>query len=245
MTRCSPLQLHAIHSRLRRSFLGVLGVCLLTAASLRAQVYNEAGDAGQTLGTAQSTGAMSGGALSTILGTLSGINDADLYFFTITAPTTFSASTMNAVTMGSGLDTALFLFNSAGVPIYTNDDASGTSLQSTLPAGTSFTMSLSPGTYYLGISLSGNEPINLSSQLLFAPYPGGDSTAVRGAAMGLNPNTLSNFNNGGSFAQSGAYQISLTSSATAAVPEPSPIMLTAVAVAGLLFIRRCRAGARS
>ncbi len=224
-----------------RFLIGYCGAVVLAASSVSGQVYTEVGDAGQTLGTAQATGATSGSNLTTILGNLSGINDADLFRFTITAPTTFSASTVNTVTMTSGLDTALFLFNALGAPIYTNDDANGMSLQSTLPGGTSFTMTLSAGTYYLGISLSGNEPVNLSNQLLFAGYPGGDTTAVRGPASGLNPSTLSNFNSNASFAENGAYQINLTSSATAAaVPEPSAIALGAVAASALLLLGKRR-----
>src|SRR3954451_19249584 len=158
-----------MYNHLLRSGLALAAMLLLAATPLRAQ-YVEIGDAGQTLGSAQSTGPIGGINLTTITGSLSGINDADLVVFQITSVTTFSASTVNAITMGTGLDTALFLFNSLGVPIYTNDDASGTSLQSNLPAGTSFTMTLAPGVYLLGISLSGNEPVNLSNQLLFAGY---------------------------------------------------------------------------
>lgn len=222
-----------------RPLLGIAGALLLATAPSYGQIYNEIGDAGQTLGGAQSTGVVSGNSLTTIFGTLSGQNDADLFVFMITAPTTFSASTMNTLTMTSGLDTALFLFNSMGVPIYTNDDANGTTVQSTLPAGTSFTMTLSPGTYYLGISLTGNEPMNSNGQLLFAPFPGGNSTAVRGPASGLNPNTLANFTSG-SFAQTGGYQIDLTSSATSAVPEPSTTALVAASVAGLFLVWKRR-----
>ncbi|MGI9087776.1 MAG: DVUA0089 family protein [Chthoniobacterales bacterium] len=206
----------------------------LTAAAARGQTYNETGDAGQTLGTVQATGASSGNPLSTISGNISGINDADLYLFTITAPTTFSATTFG----GSTLDTALFLFTNGGVPISTNDDASGMTLQSTLPAGSSFTVSLSAGTYILGISLSGNEPMNLNGQLLFAPYPGGDSTAVRGPAAGLNPNTLSGFNSAAGFGEMGAYSIFLSSSATAAVPEPSTTALVLLVLAGRFASKR-------
>jgi hypothetical protein len=221
-------------NKILRPLLGIAGTLLLAAAPMQAQIYTELGDAGQTLGNGQNTGPVSGVNLTTILGNISGINDADLYIFRITSATTFSASTVNGVT-GTSLDTALFLFNSLGAPIYTNDDASGISLQSNLPAGTSFTMTLSPGVYYLGISLSGNEPMNLSGQLLFAGYPGGDTTAVRGPAGGINPNSLSDFNNGGSFAQNGAYQITLTGSATNAIPEPSTTALYAAGL-GILFL---------
>jgi hypothetical protein len=213
-----------------RPLLGLAASLVLATASVHGQTYNEIGDAGQTLGGAQTTGPTSGAGLTIISGTLSGINDADLFIFSITTPTTFSATTL----LGSTLDTALFLFNGLGNAIYTNDDANGTSLQSTLPAGTSFTMTLSPGVYFLGISLSGNESVNLSNQLLFAGFPGGDSTAVRGPAAGINPSNHANFNGLAPAGPGGAYQIFLTSSATAnAVPEPS---IAALAAAGLAIL---------
>ena len=222
--------------KILRPLLAITGALVLTAAPSFAQIYNETGDAGQTLGTAQFTGLANGSPLTAITGTLLGQNDADVFVFTITSTTTFSASTVNANT---SLDTALFLFSASGVPIYTNDDASGASFQSTLPANSSFTMTLSPGRYYLGISLSGNEPVNSAAQLLFAPFPNGNSTAVRGPAAQLNPNTLANFTNG-AIAQTGAYRIDLTASATAAVPEPSTSVLLVVcgAVLALAFQKR-------
>lgn len=210
---------------------------VLTTLSVKAQVWAEVTDAGQTLGGAQNTGAVNGLPLTTITGTLSSGTDVDIFRINITTPTTFSATTNNALTQASGLDTALFLFNGSGVPIYTNDDVSGTSLQSTLPSGSSFTLSLNPGVYYIAISLSGNEPVNLTNQLLFAGYPSGDTTAVRGAASGINPNTLGGFNGNTFFSQSGAYQIDLTSTTTA-VPEGSTIVLTTMGVAALLSLRR-------
>lgn len=217
----------------------VAGVIALTTSSLRAQVWTEVGDAGQTLPGAQATGAVNGNPLTTIVGTLSSGTDADIYVIMITSPTTFSATTNNAVTQASGLDTALFLFNGSGVPIYTNDDVSGVSLQSTLPAGTAFTLSLSPGVYYLAVSLSGNEPVNLTNQLLFAGYPLGDTTAVRGPASGVSPNVEANFNGGTFFSQTGGYQINLTGAATAAaVPEASTIALTSIGIAGLWSLRK-------
>ena len=147
--------------------------------------------------------------------------------------------------MEATLDTALFLLNSSGMAIYTNDDASGASVQSTLPAGTSFTMTLAPGTYYLGISLSGNEPINSNGQLLFAAYIGGDSTSVRGAAAGINPSTHSNFNGTPFFNEMGAYRIDLTSALTAVVPEPTTIGLCVMGVAVIGATLRKRRKARS
>jgi hypothetical protein len=211
-----------------------VALAAVSTASLRAQNYSEVGDAGQTLGTAQNTG-VPGTSLTSITGSLSSGTDADVFRFNITAPSTFSASTVNVLTT---MDTALFLFNSSGLAIYTNDDASGSSVQSGLPAGSAFTLSLAPGTYYIAISLSGNEPINLNSQLLFAGYPSGDSTAVRGPAGGVSPASLFNFNGQTFSPETGTYQITLTSSA--AVPEPSTMALALAGAAGLAFWLRRR-----
>ncbi len=210
--------------------------------------FTETADAGQTLKTAAataSTAAPAGSPLTTIFGSLSTASDADLYAITISTPSTFSASTVNSVTGTSGLDTALFLFNASGVAIATNDDASGgASVDSSLPSGNTLYANLMSGVYYLGIGSSGNEAINSASQLLFAGYPGGDTTAVRGTASGLNPTTLSTFNsNEFDTTTSGAYEIDLTSTATAAnpaVPEPSTwaaFVLGGIA-AGFAILRR-------
>ena len=223
-----------------------LAAGLLTAASLgitsisHAVTFAEPGDGGQTLATARATGTNATTALTAITGTFSSASDADLYAFTITTPGAFSASTVN--TSSAAQDTALFLFSATGTAIATNDDASGMSFDSALPAGNALYANLAVGTYYLGISESGNEPTNSASQLLFAGYPGGDTTAVRGAATGLNPTTLSTFNsNEFDTTTSGAYQVDLTGSATSAVPEPSTwatVALGSVAAAAAAFRRR-------
>lgn len=213
---------------------------LLLAVStplLHAQTYIEMGDAGQTPGTVQNTGlTQSGNGALTILGTIGGANDADVFRINLTSPAAFSATTVNALTMASGglggLDTQLFLFDSLFRPIFANDDANGTSLQSTLPAGTSFTLSLAPGVYYIAISLSGNNPVNINNQLVFDT---GLSTSLRGMASGLNPTSFSDFNSGATFAQSGAYAINI-----AAVPEAgSTVVLGGLMCAALLVLRKC------
>jgi len=158
-----------------------------------------------------------------IFGSISGINDADVFSLTLNSPSTVQFSTINALTSASGgaggLDTELFLFKSNGAPIYCNDDATGATVQSRLPANTPFTMSLSAGTYLIGISLSGNEPVNSNNQLVFATNS--DPKAVRGPALGINPGVFSNFDSFASFAQSGNYEIDITT-----VPEPSSILLS-------------------
>ncbi len=202
-----------------------LGVCalaltawgLVSAPAARAQTIAEAGDAGQTLSAAQNIP----GGVTKILGSLGNPSDADLFRLYISSPATFSATTVNVVTDASGIDTELSLFDAAGHGIATNDDASGFSFDSNLPVGNALYSGLAPGFYYLGVSSSENEAINSASQLLFNGYPGGDTTAVRGAASGLNPTRLFNFNSNEYDTSSfGSYEIDLTGT-SAAVPEVS------------------------
>ena len=185
-----------------------VGMVGLGASTGRALNFAEPGDAGANLGGAAAAGTFNGtaGGLTSISGSIAGTDglDADVYSFTLG-----SATALRLVsTSTAGLDTALFLFSSTGAALLANDDASGTSIQGALTTGT-----LAAGTYYLGISLSGNEPVNSANQLLFAGGPG--TTGQRGAASGLNPATLAGFNGNVSFAEGGAYSIGLS-----AVPEP-------------------------
>lgn len=233
------------NSTSRRAVAAARSIALLLALGvsnplLNAQIFTEVGDAGQTPGTAQNTG------LSqpfTILGTLSSPTDADVFRITIVNPGFFAASTVNPLTAASGgpggLDTQLFLFDSNFRPIMMNDDASGTSLQSALPANSVFLNALAAGIYYIAISLAGNDPVNTVNQLVFA-MNGGDTTRVRGAATGLNPNSFSDFNGATFFPQQGAYQINIFS-----VPDSgSTLLLVGVALVAVLGVR-ARVGTQS
>lgn len=223
------------------SVLALVVLGLVSSPAAYAQTVFESGDAGQTLSTAQS---ISTAGVSRIIGSLNNPSDADLYRLYISSPATFSASTINAVTDASGIDTELSLFDAAGHGLATNDDASGFTIDSNLPAGNALYSSLTPGYYYLGISASENEAINSASQLIFQGYPGGDTTAVRGAASGLNPTVLFNFNSNEYDTSSfGSYEIDLTgTSAPAAVPEASTTVsfgvLLVLGMGGLVIAAR-------
>ena len=223
------------YKKLTVKVLSAFAFFVLLSPVSRAQTYAEVGDAGSTPGGAQASGLSQGGAAVFITGTITGANDADVFRIQVNSPGSFFATTINAITQASGLDTQLFLFDALGRPVYANDDANGLSLQSTLPAGSIFLNGLTPGLYYLAISLSGNDPVNLSNQLVFQMAAA--STDVRGPAGPLNPASFSDFNNGNSFAQTGAYQITI-------VPEPSTyalIVLAAFAAGFITFQRRLRA----
>ena len=216
--------------------LAALGTTTLaTLPAARAVTFAEPGDAGQTLPTALPTGTNATTALTGITGTLGTSTDADVFVFTITSTTTFSAIASSS----AGIDTSLFLFSSTGAPLLANDDASGTSFQGALLAGNALLTTLGAGTYYLGISLSGNEAVNAAGQQLFTlDQP---TTGVRTAASGLNPARLGTFNGATFVTETGAYAITLTGAATSAVPEPGTYALLAAGATTLgLTLRRRR-----
>lgn len=236
----SSNQLHSSRSRAGGFVRGLALALIFTVAAplLHAQIFTEIGDAGSTPAGAQNSGLIqpAAGGTASIFGTLTGGNDADIFRITLTNPFGFSASTVNTITGTSGglggLDTQLFLFDSAFHAIVANDDANGTTLQSQIRSGTSLLAFLPAGTYYLAISLSGNNPINLNNQLLFATGSG-DTTAQRGMASGLSPSTLFDFNNSATFAQLGAYQINLIS-----VPDTGSTLLLMFAAFGIVAVSR-------
>ena len=215
------------HKRLLTLTLGAAAglAALASPGTLHAFIYVETPDAGQTLATAAGpSSAFAGQPLTAITGSIATGADADLYRIFITNPATFSASTVG----GSSLDTSLFLFDLNGRAIIANDDASGFSFQSSLAAGNATLSALGAGVYYLGISLSGNEPVNSANQYLFTQ---GLTTDVRTAAAGLNPTTLATFNGNFATSETGAYGITLTSAT--AVPEPSTWALAGVGALAL------------
>ena len=201
-------------------------LCAFTGTSRAAVIYIEPNDAGQTLASAANAGTP-----SEIDGTLSSATDADLYKFTVTTAGSYTFSTNNAFTNAANTDTELSLFTGTGTALLLNDDATG------LVVSSSLTDTLAVGTYYLGVAVTGNEPINSNSQLLFT-QSNGDTTVVRGPASGVTPTTLSNFNGNYGYDNSGAYQIGIT--APAAVPEPSTWAVVGASCAALALLRRRR-----
>ena len=219
---------------------------LVLAGTSRAQMYTEVADAGDTLASAQTTVSATtptGTAITTIAGTMATGTDADLYLIYISSPGTFSATTNNSLTNMSfnntlPLDTSLFLFDAAGHELAANDDINGSTVTSTLAAGNPLYAGLAAGYYYIGISISGNDPVNSANQLLAANSD--DSTDTRGpeGANNLNPTTLDTFDLDNYDNEVGSYGINLTG-ATAA-PEPSAWALVAFGglAAGCVSARR-------
>ncbi|MBD2463440.1 filamentous hemagglutinin N-terminal domain-containing protein [Oscillatoria sp. FACHB-1407] len=119
----------------------------------------EIGDAGQLLDTAQPIDAADGTRFNAIAGNLNYDNDVDLYQLYLRQGVPFQASTVS----GTNVDTQLFLFDSRGVGLLTNDDSSNT-LQSALPLDAPIIPAVS-GTYYLGISSQFNAPLSSEGRI--------------------------------------------------------------------------------
>jgi len=180
-------------------------------------IHVEIGDAGDLTGTAQGTGA---GVLTNITGNL-GANDADMFLINITNPVAFSA-------YGAGGDTQLFLFDLAGMGVLGNDDA-GAGLDAAFPVG-SFTGAA--GLYYLAISGFDFDPTSVGG-LIFPSVPFGPVYGPTGPGGG---SPISGW--GGGSGVQGAYNISLTGTDSANVPEPLTLSLLGLGLAGLAVRRR-------
>ncbi len=214
--------------------LAAIALTALAPGQLRAQVFVETADAGATLTTA-TTAAGNGGSLLEIDGSISDAFDVDIFKLQIVDPLHFSATTVNATT---SMDTQLYLFDSTGHAVVGNDDASFFTLQSSIAAGS---LALTSDVYYLAVSLSGNNPINSSSQLLFTPYTA-NTTVVLTPSASTSLTTLSGFDGGTYFSESGSYAINLTgvASIASAVPEVSATSLALgfLALTSALWVRR-------
>jgi hypothetical protein len=117
----------------------------------------ETGDAGSLPASAQNLGA---GPVTQILGSFSGGGDVDVYRMCLSDGASFSASTVG----GTLRDTQLFLFNSQGRGIYSNDDAELGVHASRLPAQHRFSPT-GPGVYFLAISSFNNDPQSVDGEI--------------------------------------------------------------------------------
>ena len=207
-----------------KKFIGFLAVVAMVATSANAygSIYNEIGDAGQLVGTAQVLPALGGG--DSIVGNLIPGSDVDLFCFNwqggVLAMDTFTAT---------GFDSQLHLFDAAGNGIGENDDSpNGPGLRSEIA------LNLAAGTYYLGISAFNNDAVDAGNNDIFG---------FAGAFSDLNGNTIQAPQgagplagwDGGTGSGGGGYTISFTGASV--VPEPASLMIW-TCLGAALFVRR-------
>jgi hypothetical protein len=165
------------------------------ASPALAQTWTETGDAPELLSGAQF--ALGTGSMTQISGTIGAASDTDLYAFEICDFANFSATTVGQTT----LDTQLFLFNSAGLGVTSNDDSQTTN-QSTITA----LNVTSNGLYYLAISAYNRDPVS-SGGLIFNPPAFTTEQGPNGPGAASPLSAWS-----GTTAVTGAYAIALTGS---------------------------------
>jgi hypothetical protein len=130
--------------------LPALASLALLSLAPAANAADEVGDAGDLPATAQD---LTGAAVESINGTFSEGTDIDMYRVCLDGGGSFSASTVG----GTAVDTQLFLFDSSGRGVYSNDDESEGVVQSLLPSGHALTPS-AQGEYLLAVGVYNLDP---------------------------------------------------------------------------------------
>jgi hypothetical protein len=169
------------------------------SVTVNSYAWNESLDGGGDAGDLPATAMTIPGAgpLTAIRGSGGG-NDADMYAIYICDPTSFSASTSNTET---NLDTQLFLFNSSGIGVASDDDNPAGGFTSVITN----TFVTTPGLYYLAITTYDKDPLDSSGNLIWNDTPYNVERAPDGPGA-ANPIAQWNVGAGGS----GGYLITLT-----------------------------------
>lgn len=221
--------------------LGWIALVLLAGpmtASAVPIVWNEQGSgAGSSIATAQVIIDTAPNSLAAINGTLNAINpvvgspfyEVDIYQIRIIDVGSFSARSVS----GNPDDTALFLFDSAGLGVYMNDDTT-TDLLAFLPSGDPAGPA-SNGLYYIAVALGGTEAFDASA---ISSFLAGGFTDIRGGNVlaGALDSWSPTFQSGNELL---TYSIEFTGAAVAfPVPEPSTLALLLFGLVAVTLSRR-------
>lgn len=228
-------------SFIQKSIVVAFGAVALLGATANAGhtfAFNEGSGDQDELNPGPSVGTLTGD--DTLRGIITAKTDADLFKFTVSATSTFTATVFGRTpTTGTAValvDSQLFLFKStaAGLEaLYANDDRNSNNALSRIA-----NITLAAGDYVLGISGFDYDPRNSADQYLFGPASAGllqPRSAVSGNPILANWDTRSN-----KTGAPGAYRISLESEI---VPVPTPALLPGLAALGFSAIRKRKAQA--
>ncbi len=199
-------------------FMSIFGLLITTNA--QALPYNEVGDAGDLMVSAQNVGAN----VDQISGNFfaPGGLDVDLYalFFDVTASITFDATTVDNYSP----DMNMYIFNASGNPLAANDDG---------PIGydSQIILDIIPGLYYLAVGENNTEALDASSNKIADNDYG---VLIPDGVLGgwSLPSPTSDFATGGD------YTITLSQLTAAPVPEPATMLLFGLGLLGLAGVSR-------
>ncbi len=199
----------------------IVGAAVLAMSGMAlGDVWNEQGDAGDLINTAQVT--VGNGSLDAING-IHDASDVDMYCIRILDVGRFRASTVGGATW----DTQLFLFSPDGRGVTHNDDTSNA--QSTITGQ----FVSAPGIYYLAISRYNRDPVDAAGALLWNNTPFNVERAPDGPGAA---NPVAGWT--GTNTAGGAYSIFLSGAGFCEVPAPGALAL--LGLGGLTLAGRRR-----
>lgn len=140
---------------------------LVQAAPALAQVWNEAGDAGDLIATAQTT--IGSGGLTQINGTLSSPTDVDIYCFQAGPAIRVFGHPILGLQCSVNAGPDLYVFDSNGVGLTTNETCSmGEKLLTTATLG----IPSNPAQFYVAVAYSGMNPVTSVGSIWQTGVPG-------------------------------------------------------------------------
>lgn len=145
-------------------FVATVLFALVAAPIVHAQVWNETGDAGDLVSTAQAT--LGTGPLTTINGNLASPTDVDLYCIRMpSVPPAGTPLIQLQCVVNNGPN--VWLFDATGKGVFTNMTCASGSKTILAP-----NVSLAAGTYYVAVSFTGIDPQAAAGAIWLPALPG-------------------------------------------------------------------------